>query len=281
MLMSPDSSYTLPCSSTGPMMVSSSSNNNSNNSSPSNIHPVLMIAPSSSTTPSMSAPINLQKYNKPTAIATAVIQVQVPKGKSNGMILSPHQSSLSLPPLFVGPHPLPPQQSSSSSMTSLSTSTMPGYSNVIVMNKKAKGQPDQNGGSGCATEYGRCPAMEATSTFKGEADLNIGTRKSIVFETWKWKGSRKIKQEPEDGESYTFAESGGFFTLPFENESSELQIPTYSHLCRVLPRDQWSKKVKRNFVHDCSEELGFLKLHFDLTPASSRPCRYSKCWDGE
>lgn len=195
MLMSPDSSYS-PSSSSGPqsgvlskatsvLMVAPSSATSMSVSSQN--HRQIISTPISSTV--MMAPLNLQKYecigdqshhhaqehahSRPTAIATAVIRVQVPECNTNGMMRHPGSS--------------PP----SPTMVSVSTNNGNGlhspfmvpqptlYSNVIVMNQRPKPQVET---SACQSspDYAKSyPVMEPTvasssSHLKGEPELNIG-----------------------------------------------------------------------------------------------------------
>lgn len=186
--MSPDSSYSPPTSSTTAGLLREATS-------------VLMVAPTSSTATAMLAPLNLQKYDrnighggggiiKPTAIATAVIRVQVPECNSSLHHLS-HRNLSPTPP------PAPPMPSSSVPVTSAgnvshSTFMVPptaAYSNVIVMNKKPKVQQPTTSRSH-SPDYGKStyPVMEPTvaSTFKGEPELNIGTSlKCTVMCGWR------------------------------------------------------------------------------------------------
>lgn len=193
--MSPDSSYCPPSSSTTTGVLREATS-------------VLMVAPSSSTgtSPSaMLAPLNLQKYdrniggggiNKPTAIATAVIRVQVPECNSSVLMhhLSHRNSSATPPP---APQMLPMPSSSvpvtSAGNVSHSTFMVPppsaAYSNVIVMNKKPKVQQPTTSRSH-SPDYGKSsyPVMEPTvaSTFKGEPELNIGTSLKCTVGVKRW-----------------------------------------------------------------------------------------------
>lgn len=211
MLMSPDSSYS-PSSSSGVQAKATS---------------VLMVAPSSSSTsahrsaaPSstsnMMAPLNLQKFerplvlggggdhhhyqqqhhhnhqqpqhhghiSKPTAIATAVIRVQVPECNSSGLMRHPAS------PPMVSVSTNNGNGSHSPFMVPQAAAAGPMYSNVIVMNKKLKPQPEL-GRATSPHDYAKSyPVMEPTVASsssssgnnnthnygKGEPELNIGMR---------------------------------------------------------------------------------------------------------
>lgn len=145
----------------------------------------------------MAAPLNLQKYDhpqhivvhtsnhhKPTAIATAVIRVQVPECNSSGMIRQPESS-----PALVSVSTNSSEKGSHSPFMVPQPAAM--YSNVIVMNKKAKPQLSETGGCPSSNSYAKSypPVMEPTvasssshsmhgssssSNYKGEPELNIG-----------------------------------------------------------------------------------------------------------
>lgn len=117
-----------------------------------------------------------QHMGKPTAIATAVIRVQVPECNSSGMMRYPASPSMvsvstnnngngSHSPFMVPP-PAPPM-----------------YSNVIVMNKKLKPEPDMTTRPSSPDYAKSYPVMEPTvassssnNYSKGEPELNIGMR---------------------------------------------------------------------------------------------------------
>lgn len=196
--MSPDSSFSPSSSSVGAKATS-----------------VLMVAPSSSMSPSavsslshrplpsmpapsasMMAPLNLQKFerpqglnehhhshhpqythhSRPTAIATAVIRVQVPECNSSELI--PRHAPSQSPTAMVS-------VSTNSGSGSHSPFMVPPpaamYSNVIVMNKKPKMQQIDSSGPGSPDFAKSYPVMEPTVASssgsnhgKAEPELNIG-----------------------------------------------------------------------------------------------------------
>lgn len=192
--MSPDSSFsprtssTVQAKATSVLMVAPSSSSASTS-------PLTHRSPASSS--NMIAPLNLHKFErpmaaeqqqhhnhyhpqqhmgKPTAIATAVIRVQVPECNSSGMMRYPASPSMvsvstnnngngSHSPFMVPP-PAPPM-----------------YSNVIVMNKKLKPEPDMTARPSSPDYAKSYPVMEPTvassssnNYSKGEPELNIGMR---------------------------------------------------------------------------------------------------------
>lgn len=208
--MSPDSSFSSPSSSTGGVQSRTLFKEPAMSSS---VSPY-MSAPVASST--FIAPLNLQKYeramelhdghqhhqhyqsphmnnNKPTAIATAVIRVQVPECNSSGLVR--HTSSP--PPTLIAVSTNDGNGSNSPFMVPQPAAM---YSNVIVMNKKPKPHPQETAvcpspSSDYAKSY---PVMEPTvassshsnnnssasgangasnnsnSYNKGEPELNIG-----------------------------------------------------------------------------------------------------------